>query len=96
MADNFNTKILGGTQLVIGLSAVVEVSSEAYVNGWTFKKFTGGSLTIVGATTSTVGSGYVVGDSESINIDGPAKFFLSAVGATVTVHLLQSKSSGAS
>lgn len=96
MGDNQNTKVIGGTQIVVGLSAIVQVTSEAYVNGWTIKKFSGGSLTIVSATTSTIGTGYVVGDSEAINVDGPAMFYLSAVGATVTVHALQSKSSGAS
>jgi len=96
MADNQNTKIIGGTQIVVGLSAIVAVTSEAYVNGWIIKKFDGGSLTVVGSTSSTIGTGYVMGDSESLNIDGPATFYLSAVGATCTVHALQSKSSGAS
>lgn len=97
MSSNQNTKFLGATTFSVGTSTVVTVSSSAYQNGWSFKKFSGGTLLIApGASTSFTGTGYIMGDSESFNIEGPCEFYLTAAGSAVTVHAVISKSSGGS
>ena len=86
---------LGVTQIAIGLSATVQVTAQAYQTGWVFKKFSGSSLAIVNGISNIASEGYMVGDTESINVDGPATFFLAAAGATCVVHCLWGDSAGA-
>lgn len=69
----------------------------------TIKYYGGGTLEILDAQGSTLsgatlaalsGTGYLVGSSEILNIGGPARFYLSATGATTTVMALLGKTSG--
>lgn len=97
---------LGGTQIVVGLSAIVKVNPSAYQRADTMKIVAGaGTLWIcplpgVSLTGANAGSlmtvGYPVGASEVINIGGPATFYLAAASATMTVGLALGYTSGVS
>jgi hypothetical protein len=86
------THIVGVTQLHVGLSATIEVIAPARVNGYQFKYGSGGSLAIVEGASSISSAGYLMSTTEIQVIDGPAKFYLAAAGATCVVHMLFSKS----
>ena len=83
--SNLRTFALGVTNIHVGLSTTTYCVHQPYQNGWVFKKASGGTLAIVGSTNAPTTDGYIVGDSESINIDGPANFHLAAAGATCVV-----------
>ena len=85
------THEVGATAIVVGLSAVVTLQAAAKENGIQFKYFSGGTLGICNGP-STVVTTYHVGTSELVIADGPFKFYLSAAGATTTVHAIISKS----
>lgn len=65
------------------------------------KYFSGGTLEIHGANPLTgmtlsgaslvplQGTGYVFGTAEALTLDGPARFYLMATGATAVAHLLR-------
>ncbi len=92
---NLRTHSLTVAQIEIGLSASVNVTGAAYQNGYIFKKFSGGTLAIVSGESAIASSGYIIGDNESINLDGPANFWLAAAGATCVVHAFWGQSGGA-
>lgn len=85
---------VGATQIVVGLSATVEVKSSAGQSKWLFKRHMGGSLAIVAGPSFTSSQGYLMGPTEAITFEGPATFYLAAAGATVTVHALISLTEG--
>lgn len=90
--------LIGATQLNVGTSAgfALEVSAPAYVNGWKLKYVSGGTLEIVNSGASIAfGTGYLVGTTELLEFNGPAKFYLKSTGATSVVHALMFKSAGA-
>lgn len=86
---------LGATIIHVGLSATVQVAPQRNQNGGFFKIAAGGgTLALVQGASSISSAGYLVGDTEIISFSGPARFFLAAAGATMTVHLVTSYSDG--
>lgn len=81
---------LGVTQVVVGLSAtvVVDVLTVAKAIGGFFKIQGGaGTLAIVQGVSNITTAGYLVGATEVVELQGPARFYLAAAGATMTVGL---------
>lgn len=90
---------LGATIIVIGLSATatVDLSATANVIGGFFKIQAGaGTLAIVQGASAISTAGYLVGATEVVELQGPAKFFLAATGATMSVGLVPRWSQGLS
>ncbi len=98
---------LGGTKLIVGPGATLAlyVKAPPFASGQVLKYFTGGSLEIVNApeggtltaaqlATVGLGAGYLMGNNEAFSIEGPARYYLMATGATVTAYLAFSLSSG--
>lgn len=96
MGTNQYTYAVGATQIIIGPSATITVAASEKQSKWLFKKFSGGSLAVVNGASQVASSGYMLGNSEAISFEGPAKFYLAASGATVTVHFMQSFTAGSS
>lgn len=91
----FDVYAVGATRIVVGLSAIVKLQAAAYENGDSIKILAGsGTLEIIppplalsGTSATGWGLGYPVGASESVNIGGPAIFYLAATGATMTAAM---------
>lgn len=80
--------ILGSTLMNVGLSAAAVFNPPAFCNGMWFKYQSGGTLFLGSGISQTPGATmYAVGSSEIVNVGGPARFFLYAAGATVTVGI---------
>lgn len=80
----------GATVISVGLSAtvLVDMSAVAKALGGFFKIQGGaGTLAIVQGASNITTAGYLVGAAEVIELQGPAKFYLAAAGATMTVGL---------
>ena len=93
---------LGATQVIVppGATLAVLVQNLPLQNASTLKILSGGgSLEIHGTITGTtmagsslaplLGKGYILGASEVLNIDGPARFYLMATGQTMIACLLK-------
>lgn len=85
---------LGATQIVLGASTVTTLQPAAYHSKWMFKKLSGGSYAVVEGTTYSVSQGYMIGETEVIQIQGPAKFFLACSGITTTIQVMVGYSQG--
>lgn len=100
MSSQLRAYGMGATNVVIGLSAVVKITPPQKAVDFTIHRVTGGgSLFIQNADTEDVASGVDVstlGSLDSYNVGGPASFYLSAAGATMTVSLIYKFSAGAS
>ncbi len=97
-----NVYAVGSTQIAVGLSALIRIIPPAYAIATTIKIASGsGTLWVTPApalglgaslTGTAAGSmitgGYFLGALEVFNVGGPAKFYLSASGATVTAALI--------
>jgi hypothetical protein len=94
MSQYTNTYQLGATLVPIAVGTPVQVIAQRGVNGWILKKASGATLAVVAGTGFSAPQGYILGDSEVINIQGPATFFLAAGGATAVASLIASYSSG--
>ncbi len=97
MSQYTDTYQLGATNLIVGtgISNVLQVFPGRTVNGGFFKiAATGGTLSIVQGPGSSFNSGYMLGQTEVVQFQGPATFFLAACGATVTVSYVQSYNMG--
>lgn len=88
---------LGVTQIAVGLSAPFLVLPREKQISLALKYVSGGSLEIfaapTGATSGSVsgvswGLGYLMGQTEVFNIEGPTRFYLAATGATAIAHLM--------
>ncbi len=93
----------GATQVNVGIggAANVRITPPLYANGMFLKYGSGGSLAIVsnglsGSPGASGSLGYVLGTTEVMNIDGPACFFLAAVGTTSVAQIAFKYSSGMS
>ena len=96
----------GGTQIAVGLSALVKVSPSAYMRAETIKIVGGaGTLWITplatvsltgAAASSLMSTGYPLSANEVLSIGGPATFYMSAAAATMTVGLGLGYTSGVS
>lgn len=96
MAQYTDTYKMGATVISFGTSTAIQIFPGAGLNGWSFKKQSGATLAIVNGTGFSVAQGYIMGDTEVMDIQGPATFFLAAGGATVTVAFAMKFSSGTS
>lgn len=96
MNPSLQTHSIGATLLVVGLSANLQVTPSAYQNKWVLRKFSGGSLAIVPGQSNIASEGYLMGDTEAVSIEGPASFYLAAVGATCTVQAMLGYTAGRS
>lgn len=103
MANNEDLHGVESQQHVVGtgMSAYVTVSQEGRLINNTFKYVSGGTLWVVGTTQQAqavanglTSVGYLVGTSEVLSFNGPAKFFLYALSATTVVHSLKGFSQG--
>ena len=88
MAQRDDVIALDGFRLSVGLSTIVGVTVTANQNAMIFKRFSGGTLEVGGASL-TWGQGYIVGTNEIINVNSTGTFYLAATGATVTVMFLR-------
>lgn len=82
---------LGVTKVAVGLSAtvLVDVSAMPKALGGFIKIFSGaGTLAVVQGASTIFSDGYLVGSAEVVELQGPAKFYLAAAGATMTVGLV--------
>ncbi len=98
MSSYFNPYQLGATVLVVGTVAPVAFLPQAGQIGMRLKLLSGGSSGVVfmqGAGASAINNGYVL-DSTGQDIQGPAKFFLTAFGTTALVSQLISYNVGIS
>lgn len=79
--------LLGSTLMVVGLSGAVPFLPPSGCNGGFFKiQAGGGTLYLASSFSQAVGASmYSVGATEKIEFEGPARFFLGAAGATMTV-----------
>lgn len=87
----------GATNALLVIPPAGEVSSL-------IKYGAGGSMELVqsqaGVTLTgsslvpLIGTGYLMGTTETVNIDGPARYYIVATGATVTAYHLTGFSSG--
>jgi len=87
-SSNQFTYSLGATLMAIptGATATIVIPPKGS-NGYYLKYASGGSLAIVpGIGSSGTPLGYLIG-SETINIDGPATFFLQSGGATAVAAI---------
>ncbi len=99
-----DVKFVGGTQIAVGLSALVAVRTSAYQIADTLKIVSGAGtlwiapITGVSLTGAQAGSlitaGYPIGASEVFNVGGPANFYLSAAAATMVVGMAIGYTSG--
>lgn len=94
MGPQLNVVAVGATQISVGLSAIVAIRPVARQIADTLKIVAGsGTLWIAPIPTgftgtagaSAMSNGYPLGSTEVFNIGGPATFYLSASGATMTV-----------
>lgn len=105
MAVQTQVVALGGTQMSIGLSAIISVKTAQYQSASTIKIVAGSGtlwitpipLTLTGTpAASLMLTGYPLGASEVFSVGGPASFYLSAAGATMTIGMIIGYSSGVS
>lgn len=99
-----DVKFVGGTQITVGLSALVAVRTAGYEIAKSMKIIGGaGTLwispivgnSLTGAQAgSLIVNGYPLASSEIVNIGGPATFYLAASSATMTVGLFVGYTSG--
>lgn len=90
----------------VGLGATLAVlyDQTATQNSILLKYFSGGTLEIIGVSfgvtltaaqmATASGTGYVVGTTEILSIDGPARFYLMSTGATTVVMSIRGKTPG--
>ena len=90
--SNFNTSIVGVTNFYIVAATPTLIKAGANENQFLVKKFSGASLGIV---NGAMADGYIIGDAETVTFDGPAQFYLSATGVSTLVHMVISKTAGA-
>ena len=107
MNSNLTTKAIGATLLTIATNAVTTVSAEAFQIGALIEARSVGASGVVALVsgTSFVGAsatanGFIFGSildstlKKTVEVEGPAKFFLAASGSSVTVQLLKKYTSG--
>lgn len=88
-SSNQYTYQVGGTQIVVGASLATGVTIPALCNGWRLGYMSGGTLSFVqAATLQAAGPGYVLSTTETVECEGPGKFFLAAAGATAIAKVL--------
>lgn len=95
MAGSSNQSVygLGMTLIAVGNGVTaVPVVPPAHTMGIVLKSISGGSLTVVNGIAGVGASGWLV--TSDVAIDGPALFYLGAVGATAIAGVMFKFSSG--
>lgn len=87
-----------------GSTQAVLFEALAGQNSVLLKYFSGGTLEILGVSTGVTltavqlaaanQSGYLMGTSEILALDGPVRCYLSSTGATTTVMVIRGKTAG--
>jgi len=96
MSGNERAYAIGVSLIVVGLSATVETKPRAGVqSGFLRIQAGGGTLAIVNGASAISTSGFLVPAATDVELQGPAKFYLAAAGATMTVAFVQRMSAGA-
>lgn len=96
-----DTYYLGATNVTVGLSAAVLITSPIFSNGGFLKVKSGGTLAIIQSPGSSyhgstaVANGYAI-TSEVPSWAGPARFYLAAASATCVASIVFSYSEGIS
>lgn len=97
---------LGTTRITIGVGSTLAflLTHVAGQNSTVLKYFSGGTLEVIGVadgvtlTAAQLGAanqtGYIMGTTEVLSIDGPVRCYLSATAATTVVMALLGKSQG--
>lgn len=86
---------VGATRINVGTSAIIRVKASDYVRGYQMKIISGGGtleivplpLALTGTSAVYWGTGYPVGATEVVEINGPAAYYLAATGATMVVGI---------
>lgn len=95
MSGNSRAYALGATAMTIGLSAVTKISAEAgEIDGFFNIQAGGGTLVITNGPSLGVGVGCHALANQVYELKGPAAFYLSAVGAAMTVAVVKRFSQG--
>ncbi len=94
MSQYTDTYSMGATLMNIGtgITQVVQIVPAAGTNGGFFKLAvgSGGTLSIVSGAGVSANAGYILGATEVVSFEGPALFWLAAMGATATVAYVPS------
>lgn len=107
MADSNNIFGVIAEQLVIppGATLAVLMTGNAGQCSEVLKYYSGGTLQILGVTVGTTltaaqlvsagnSGGYIFGTSEALTVDGAARYYLMATGATCVVMHLRGLTAG--
>lgn len=107
MSSSFDTVYgLGSTRIVVPVGATNALLFTPIVgqNGTLFKYWSGGTLEVIGVPAGVTltaqnladanGNHYLLGTSEVLSLDGPARFYLSSTGSTTVLMALIGKSAG--
>lgn len=86
-------KYLSGGTLEI-LPASLGMSFVPGTSTYSAPYFSAGSTQTAAMLAALSGTGYLMGTSEALNITGPARFYLSATGATVVTTVIRGLSAG--
>lgn len=103
MRDQSELSVIGGSLVLVGLSAIIKLNVSAYQYAMNFKiQAGGGTLEVVNPPAALTGSsaigwgkGYPVGANEIISVSSPAVVYLAATGATMTVAAMLGYTTGA-
>ena len=93
--SNFNTSIVGVTNFYIVAATPTLIKAGANENQFLVKKFSGAVEYLKSVCPKAMADGYIIGDAETVTFDGPAQFYLSATGVSTLVHMVISKTAGA-
>jgi hypothetical protein len=90
---------LGVTQVPIVATVATRIIPPAGTNSSVVKYLSGGTLAVVnGGASGSLGMsaalGYILSTTETVNVSGPASFFLSAGGSTSVAQIMFGFSSG--
>lgn len=108
MATSSNDSVYGleTSRINVGVGSTIAILVEPIVGqqNIVLKYFSGGTLEILGVsagvtlTAAQLGTanqtGYLMGTTEVLTLDGPARFYLSSTAATTIVMVIRGKSAG--
>lgn len=104
MARENDIHAFGTTTITLAATGTLLIPEEAGQVSGTVKYLSGGSLEIVGvgvgitytgtSLSSLPGKGYFLDISETINFEGPVRYYLVATGSPAVLSVLKGLSSG--
>jgi len=99
MSGNSRAYAIGVSHIVVGLSTTVEIVPRSGVLSGFLEIYAGSGasnfVAVVNGISNIWSEGYHILEDVKFEIEGPAKFFLAAAGATMTVNYVQRLSAGA-